>query len=92
MNLTARLGYHEPGNLVLNHLLVNGVFDRLCERETDKRLLHEKIIIALSYLFNRLPIFDLKDAGAQRKERSANSKVNLLFIFTCSYSKQSILL
>jgi hypothetical protein len=71
---------------------VNGVFERLCEREKDKRMLHEKIIIVLSYLFNRLPIFDLKDAQAQRKEHSANSKVKLQFIFNFNYKSQSVIM
>jgi len=74
-NLTSRLSYHEPGNLVLSHLINSGMFERLCKSEKDSRVLHEKIIIVLSYLFNRLPIYDLDDARAQRKEHSANSKV-----------------
>ena len=78
MNLTCRLNYHEPGNLALNHLISKGTFERLCRNERDKRVLHEKIIIVLSYLFNLVQIYDLEDARSQRRDHSANSKVNFM--------------
>ena len=79
MNLVTKLGYHEPGNLVLNHLMNSGLFETLCQQEKDPVVLIDKIITILSYLFNQQPIYNLKDAYDQRRLHSSNSQV----LFCC---------
>ena len=79
--LTLRFGYHEPGNLLLNHLVVTGEFNRMCDklarREISKDELHLRIVKVIAHLFNPLVIRNLKRAREQRSLKSANSQVVL---------------
>jgi hypothetical protein len=69
--------YHEPANLILNHLLNSGLFHMLCYEENNKKVLHEKILVILSHLFNRVLIFDHEKVSKIRIENTYNSMIIL---------------
>lgn len=78
-NFTICFGYQEPGNLVLNYLIKQGVFERMCRTEQDETERHKKIIIVLSYLFNNIWIYNhkLKRINEERLRNTYNSRIIL---------------
>ena len=70
-NLTIRLHYHEPGNLVLNYLISTGVLHLVCKANYSDRAKY--LLIILAHLFNRIGLFSLK-----KIEKKLNQKGNTL--------------
>lgn len=71
---TICFSWQEPGNLVLNHLIRTDALEKMCISEPDEGSRHQKIMIVLSYLFNRV---DIRNNENVAKRLSYNSKVIL---------------
>ena len=51
--LIERIGYHEPSNLILYNLFINGIFHDLTSKYTDSTIITNQIVNILCHLFNQ---------------------------------------
>lgn len=69
--------YHEPSNLALSYLLSSGTLVNFCNREIDSTVLEMKLLTLLSYMFNKVTIYDPEYVKKQHKINTWNSRVVL---------------